>query len=312
MRPVENYAPGESYDAVTEHGTGDFHGLPTGWLENRWLRLEYLAAAGPRLVRLVPAGRSENLLADPPQVSWETPFGRYHLYGGHRLWHAPEAPGRSSIPDSHGLQVERLPGGVHLAQPAEPASGIAKAITVRLNPDRPALTVTHRLENCGLWPVELAPWAITQVRIGGRAILPQTAGPLDAAGLLPNRALVLWPYTRWDDPRLHLQDGPLQVDAASPDQPFKVGLFNRQGWIGYQWQDIFFCKRFTPQPALPHTDLGCNTEIYTNGLFMELETLGPLARLEPGQAVAHQEEWEIRVGFTLPNEITELEKENHG
>ena len=89
----------------------DFHGFPTRSLQNDFLRIDYLAEAGPRLVRLFGAGSEANLLAEAPDLSWETPYGDYFIYGGHRLWHAPEAFPRTYLPDSEGLTVDEFEGG---------------------------------------------------------------------------------------------------------------------------------------------------------------------------------------------------------
>jgi hypothetical protein len=286
----------------------DFYGLPTGSLGNSYLRLEYLAEAGPRVVRLFLAGSEENLLAELPDVHWETPYGAYYPRGGHRLWYAPEANPRTYVPDDGGLVVESVDGGVLLCQPTEEETGIAKALEIRLHPDRPALTLHHRLRNDGLWAVELAPWAITQLPLGGVGILPQQSGPLDPHGLLPNRCLVLWPYTRWDDPRLHLHDDYVLVKAEAQLPPCKVGYMNRQGWAAYIRGGVLFCKRFCARPKSPHPDMGCNTEVYCNDLFFELETVAPLCRLEPGQTVVHTEIWEFYVGLAVPRGLEELRR----
>ena len=90
--------------------TGDFYGLPTRILSNQHLRLEFLAEAGPRIVRLSLAGSGENLMAEVPDIHWTTPYGEYYLRGGHRLWHAPEAVPRSSVPDNDSLTVEGRDG----------------------------------------------------------------------------------------------------------------------------------------------------------------------------------------------------------
>ena len=42
-----------------------------------------------------------------------------------------------------------------------------------------------------------------------------------------------------------------------------------------------------------HTDLGCNAEVYMTYNYVELETLSPMATLEPGQSTGHTETWEI-------------------
>ena len=39
--------------------------------------------------------------------------------------------------------------------------------------------------------------------------------------------------------------------------------------------------------------MGCNFETFAKGAFQELETLGPLTTLEPGQSVSHTEHWHL-------------------
>ncbi|MBF8283408.1 MAG: hypothetical protein HW378_2323 [Anaerolineales bacterium] len=279
---------------------GDFYGLPTRTLSNGHLAVEYLAEAGPRIVRLYVTGSDENQLAELPAVKQATPYGDYCMYGGHRLWHAPEAFPRSYIPDTSGLTIEDLPDGVRLCQAAETTTHIAKRLQIRLHADRPALTLIHQLTNEGVWPVECAPWAITQLPLGGMVILPQPVSALDTHRLLPNRQLVLWPYTRWDDARLHLHDEVILIQAEAQLLPCKIGYLNRHGWIGYLRDGVFFRKRFEPQPDLPHPDFGSNAEVYCNDQFVELESLAPLRRLEPGQSTTHIETWEFYTGLDLP------------
>ena len=40
-----------------------------------------------------------------------------------------------------------------------------------------------------------------------------------------------------------------------------------------------------------YPDFGCNFEVFTNPDFLELETLGPLVELQPGEVVEHVEHW---------------------
>ncbi len=83
----------------------DFHGEETLVLESEYLRLEVLAGAGPRIVRLYLAGSDENLFGDVADVVWDTPWGDYRPRGGHRLWYAPENPPLTSPPDEGDLLV---------------------------------------------------------------------------------------------------------------------------------------------------------------------------------------------------------------
>ena len=105
----------------------DFYGKPTAVLENEFLRLEYLQDAGPRIVRLFVAGSDFNMLAEMPDFEIPTSGGPYHFYGGHRLWHAPEAMPRTYFPDHEGLEVQTLEDGVRLLQPVERRPGSKRA-----------------------------------------------------------------------------------------------------------------------------------------------------------------------------------------
>jgi len=105
--------------------------------------------------------------------------------------------------------------------------------------------------------------------------------------------MVFWPYTRLADPRLHLADELVLLHAQPALPPCKIGYMNRHGWVGYLVAGVLVVKRFTPQPDQPHVDFGCNSETYCNDRFIEVETVGPLVTLEPGQSVEHVEQWEL-------------------
>jgi hypothetical protein len=278
----------------------DYFGFPTRSLSNSFLRLDYLTTIGPRLVRLVPAGTEINLLAETPTVSWDTPFGVFHVRGGHRLWAAPQNDLSTAIPDNGPLLVEELPSGIRLVQPRQEPTGLSKALEVRLHPECAALTLTHILINQGVWPIELSPWAITQLPLGGTHFVPLLDPRPGIDRNQPNRMVTLWPYTRWNDPRLKFTQDFLSVTAVTGAGEFKVGMSNHTGWAGYLQQGIFLCRRFTPT-AGPYPDGGSNTEIFINNQFTELETLGPLVRLLPGEAVSHVEEWQVYQRPDLPD-----------
>ncbi len=262
-------------------------------LSNGHICLEYLVNAGPRIIGLYYGDSQENLFAILPGVGWKTPYGWFSMYGGHRLWHSPEAADRTSIPDDQPPAIEKIDGGLKISQAVEAPTGIAKSIVVRFQPDRSSVVVDHYLTNKGVWPVPLAPWAITQLRLGGIAVIPQITQPLDSAGLLPNRSLVLWPYTSWQDERLKLHDDLILVEGTPQLPPIKIGCVNPHGWLGYFYKEFMFIKRFDYLPEQPYPDFGSNSECYCNDKFIEVESLGPLTNLEPDQTVQYTETWEL-------------------
>lgn len=278
--------------APTDDSTcGDFYGHATRRITSDDLWVDVLATAGPRIVRLGLTGSSRNLLAETPDAGWETPLGRYELFGGHRLWFAPEDPDRVAVPDGDGLVLDSVPDGLRLTGQAERATGLVRSMTLRLARGCPTLEVCHELRNVADTTVELAPWAITQLPLGGIVLLPQPAAT-PGHHVRPNRTLVLWPYSSWEDPRFRPLDGLLTVDAqAGPS--LKLGYLNEAGWVAYVLDGAVLVRRFAPLPGRLHPDLGCNTEVYVGGFFLELELLGPLTELWPGSTVSLVETWEV-------------------
>lgn len=269
----------------------DYHGHATHRLRNDHLWVDVLATAGPRIVRVGLAGSQRNLLAETPDLGWETPHGRYELFGGHRLWFAPEDPNRVAVPDGHGLVLKAEPGGIRLTGLAEAPTGLVRSMALRLSRDRAEFEVRHELRNIAARSIELSPWSITQLPLGGTVLLPQ---PPATPGhhVRPNRTLVLWPYTTWEDLRFKPRDGLLTLDAqAGPD--LKLGYFNEAGWVGYVRDEVVLVRRFVPLADRRYPDLGCNVETYVGGRFLELELLGPLTELAPGATAALVERWEI-------------------
>jgi hypothetical protein len=280
---------------------GDYHGRPVLRLETGHLILDVLEEAGPRIVRAIPLPGTLNQFAETPEVSFETPWGPFELLGGHRLWHAPEAFPRTYVPDGSGLRVTTCDGGLRLTGMPEEPTGIEKAIAIRLEENRAAATITHTLRNTGVWPVELSPWALTQLPHGGVALFPFKAPA--KSDYVPNRHLVLWPYSRWRDPRLTLYEDLALLEARPDGEAFKLGYLSHAGWLSYLRGGLLFVKRFTPQPSAVHPDRGCNVESYLDDRFIELETLGPLARLEPGETLEHVEDWTWYTGVEEPSTI---------
>ena len=273
-----------------EQSMAQYCGFPSTSIENEFLRVELLSAGAMRVAGLYLAGVAHNLLGEL-DLKVPTPYGDYPLVGGHRLWHAPEAMPRTYLPEDPQPQVENLPFGIRIRQAAEAQSGIRKTMELRLLPGRAALTIDHTLENTGIWPVECAPWAITLMPLGGTVFFPLR--DREVTSFLPDRQLVVWPYSHLSDERLHWGDDQLRVLAKPMLPPLKLGTFNSLGWLAYFRDGVLFRKSFTPMPGRPHVDMGCNAEIYNSDRILELESIAPLTVLQPGESVGHRETWDV-------------------
>jgi hypothetical protein len=276
-----------------------FAGYDCVRLENEALALWMTRSLGPRILGLALAG-GENLFAVLPEDTAECPgVGLFWFRGGHRLWVAPEDPRRTCLPDDDPLTLVEVENGLRVTQPVEALTGIQKSLIVTVPGSGARVVVDHTLHNQGCSPVELAPWAITQLKPGGIAVLPQATALADEYGLLPNRHLVLWPYTRLDSPHITWGDRHLFIEATMQEGALKLGFPNPVGWLAYIVDGILFVKQAAYHSGADYFDRGSSSECYCNPRFLELETLGPRITLAPGESVSHHETWVVRAGISV-------------
>jgi hypothetical protein len=267
-----------------------------GWpncvrLTNGQIEVVITTDVGPRVIRLGFIG-GQNLFKEFAEEMGKTGGSEWRSYGGHRLWHAPEAIPRSYFPDNFPVKYQWDGKTLKLIQPIETTTGMVKELEITLDPKDNHVGVVHRLTNKGLWEVELAPWALSVMAAGGRAIFPQEPYRPHPEYVLPARPMVMWAYTDMKDPRWIWGTKYLQLKQdPNAKTKQKVGLGNTLGWAAYYLKGDLFLKRFGYDPKATYPDWGCNTETFTDPNFLEVETLGKLAKLPPGGHTDHVEHW---------------------
>ncbi len=267
-------------------------------LSNGTVELVFTTDVGPRVVRYCLAG-GENVLGECPEASVRTELGEWKPWGGHRLWAAPEASPRSYAPDNAPVEFE-FDGerSVRLTPSVEAATGLRKELFIELDGEGSGVRLHHRITNRGLWEIEVAPWALTIMRGGGEAVIPQEPFGAHPEHLLPARRLVLWRYTDLSDARFRFGQRFLRLRSdAEHAAPQKIGVENKRGWAAYHVGGSLFVKRFAYEAGAAYPDDGCNNEVFTAGSFIELESLAPLTRLAPGATVEHEERWQLFDNF---------------
>lgn len=265
-------------------------------LENEHLSLLVTQSVGPRVISLHLKG-GDNLFAELPDFATRRPDGRdFHFRGGHRLWHAPESMPRTYALDDDPVEIIQTGDSTSVTQQVEAETGIEKSMRISLTKDKAQVVIHHILTNRGLWSVECAPWAITQFKTGGAAILPQSC---QQTNLLPNRSLALWSYTNIANPHVTWGNEYILV-RAEIQPPFKVGFPNPRGWLAYWLAGTLFVKRAAYDLHAKYYDFNSSSECYCNSRFIELETLAPIGQLEPGASVTHIETWELYADVDFP------------
>jgi len=285
--------------------TVKFLGLDCVELTNGTISILVTQSVGPRVISL-KIDDGENIFAELPDVTLDCPGrGDFHLYGGHRLWHAPEDPRRTYLPDDDPVEITPYENGLKVIKKPENETGIQKEIEIQLAGEN-SISVTHTLTNAGFWPVTCAPWAITQVKPGGVAILPQNQELWDQNPTLPNRPLVLWPYTDINSPHIEWGNQAILIRADMVVGHLKIGFPNPRGWLAYWRSGTLYVKRAAFDSQAEYYDFGSSSECYCKDVFLELETLGPKTTLRPGESTRHSETWELYSGIRWPENLDDL------
>lgn len=255
---------------------------------------------GPRIIRLATPG-GQNLFKEFEDQLGKTSGTEWLSFGGHRLWHAPEVFPRTYAPDFEPVEHTWDNQVLKLIQKTEPETGIQKEIEISIR--NKTVHLLHRLINRNPWAVELAPWCLSVMAAGGRALVPQEEFIPHPDTLTPARPLVLWHFTRMNDPRFTWGDRLIQMREDSQiENKQKFGVRNTRGWAAYQLGQDLFIKAVPYFSEATYPDMGCNYEFFTMPGFLEVESLGPLVRLEPSADTEHAERWRLISNVELPDE----------
>ena len=261
-------------------------------LANREVELIVTRDVGPRVIRFGFIGERNVFCEIPGQMggSGET---EWMIRGGHRLWIAPEEKPRTYELDNSPIEVEEIPDGIVTKQPAGSLSHVARKMEITLARDRNRVKVTHVLTNEGVDTVHAAPWALSVMAARGMAVIPLPAKIPHTDRLTHNQEWSLWGYTDFSDRRWTLGSRYVFFRQDRKRGPNKLGIAHREGWIAYLVAGCLFVKRFTRIEGASYPDGGVNFETFSNEDFLELESLGPMTALAPGQSVSHEETWDL-------------------
>ena len=281
-----------------------------GWenclrLSDSEIELVIAVGLGPRILVYRRAGGTNFMKNFDDQMADIRP-DQWQSYGGHRLWHAPEVWPRTYYPDTAPVNYEWDGRRLLLQCAVETTTGLQKEITIC--PSGAEIHLCHRICNRNPWAVTFSPWGLSVMAPGGRAVIPQEPfvphGQGDGESFAPARPLVLWQFTDMSDPRFTWGRNFIQMrqDDRFPSKQ-KIGMTVKPGWAAYALGAELFIKGFEYHPQATYPDGGCNAEFFTMPGFLEIESLGPLAPVEPGDCAELNESWRI-----VPIELSESDQ----
>lgn len=259
------------------------------WLINAGVEIGVALDFGIRVVHLSCEGMENLYYAQPTDRSdtFTTEKG-WILYGGHRMWLAPES-NDSYYPDNDPVSYTVLDDGVLIRQQEDPWKKEKKRLQIRFLEDG-GVELLHSFQNTSEETVVGASWGINTLAGGGTAKI-SFAGE---RGFNPKRVVSLWGHTDLHDPRLTFDKESLTATFMDMPGYLKVGLYSNPGKAVFKNKGQKLTITFDAAPMEAYMDGGCNFELYMCSRFMELETLGVRTDIHPGECASHREVWHLK------------------
>jgi hypothetical protein len=243
------------------------------------LRLIAVTSLGPRLLSLCFDG-GENLLYED-----HTHFkvGAWRLYGGHRFTVAPESAA-SYAPDNQPCHVRAEGNSLMIEQRLD--DGLLRGLEIAPGPSPSGFRLRHVLRNQLDQPWRGALWAITCVPPASRLVVPECSGPARFWTGENER------YANGSSPQWRVEAG--RVVIIPSGEKGKIGLRAERPQLEVVGCETAFVIQGPDRiPRAPYPDEDCNVEVFTCADYLELETLGPLTTLLPGQELTHEQQWRV-------------------
>jgi hypothetical protein len=162
--------------------------------------------------------------------------------------------------------------------------------------------VSSSVRECCHWGRSFSPGGgICVIPLAGKSRFPSKYAMYEDSAII---------NVRNQDEQIRERDGCLEI-LAPPRKP-KLGFDSTAGWLAYVMPNHrLFVKRFPTFPDRVYGEAaGLTLSVwYPPGARIELEPIGPLERLQPGQSASFTEEWFLlEHPFPQPGESLDLVK----
>lgn len=257
------------------------------------------ADIGPRIMRFGFEGGA-NLFKVYDDQAGKSGEAEWQLRGGHRLWIAPEHRVLTYAPDNSPVEVRTEGDSLTATAPIERRTGIQKQLVARMSETGAMVQVLHRYRNTLPFEIEFAAWAPTMMAQTGVAVTGFPPRGTHPEQLEPSNPLIMWAFTDLRDPRWTFLRKYLVLRQDPANRvPTKLGHFNAKTWAAYLLGSDLFVKKYRATAGLRYPDMGCSYQTFTRDDMLEMETLGPITRVAPGEWLEHSEEWSLHGGISV-------------
>lgn len=245
-------------------------------LSNSYINCLITIDIGPRIIYY---GKNENLLFEDSEdfINKERKDltclkdNFWHIYGGHRLWKAPEDE-YTYYPDNLECEVKYNDEYVVIASKKEFDTKLQKELWVKMNKDG-SLDIKNVI-NRDTVSEKQAAWSLNVLKPDGIIYIPLSN---KNTGYLPNRSINFWSYTDILDDRIKLNNDSIVLKIEKGDiakeKPLKIGTFSVEKKVYYLKRDCLLEFETKVKDSENFPDYNSNIEIYTINKMVEVEFL---------------------------------------
>ncbi|MBO4429632.1 MAG: hypothetical protein J5832_06720 [Clostridia bacterium] len=267
-------------------------------ISNEKLEILVTIDIGPRIIKCNLAGKENLMFNDIDRKVTQDVSSLYgedktwYIYGGHRIWLSPEKFPDTYYPDNEKVVYTTFNNGAIFTPIQQDKTGLQLQMMLEMDETEPKVTIEHKITNTLKQPIEGAVWCLSVMDAGGAVVVPQ---PTEDTGLLHNRTLALWPYTKMTDKRVFWGDSFIALrQDPTVENPIKFGINNTFHKAAYINHGQALVKDFdVDHPDGKYPDGGMSCEVYASALFTECESLSPLKTLKKGESITHTERWTV-------------------
>ncbi len=232
----------------------------------------------------------ENILYNCSELKLNTPENKtYTLYGGHRLWLAPETFEITYSSDEIPLEITKGLTQTLIAQSRKKQPFI-KSIKIELS--KTEVLIQHGILNNTINELACACWTITMLKAGGLAKIPMKNNYADKDRLQASKQINLWGYTDLSSGNIVFEKNEISVYANLSDDHLKIGTPDSTGKLSYLLKDQLFVKGFDANYDSSF-DRNSKCEIYCCKDYLELEAISQKYILQSGESAIFSEKWQL-------------------
>lgn len=212
-------------------------------------------------------------------------------YGGYKAWHSPQSEWSDYFYDSLPAEVEALPDGRGVRITTTPIEHLGYQFIrdVALSDSTTRVRLIERMKNVSDKDIEWGVWDVAQVKVPCWIIFP-----LNPKSAFTNGWKVLYPVGGAIE-QVQVVNGLGILKYDNKVENFSTDA--KAGWMVYIKDQLAFVKRWANRVAgVTYPDDGCDAAFYTCGTNMaggyaEMEVMGPIVRLQPGEETELIEDW---------------------